>query len=285
MMRRIGSVVLFSFAAFVVTLAAQSVWTGLLVANLNVSPKIPWAVAVMAVLLWGMWRYAGGAWWPRSTQQARARYRRANRVPIGVLSWAMLVGLLGLGALVALWVVLGHLVPVPGNPAANYGGYPIVTVVSVIVMASLVGAVTEEVGLRGYMLTRLERTLGGWLAVIVIAAVIAPGHGATQGFAAVTFAWYLLSDLFLGSLSLLTRSILPGVAVHALGLLAFFFVVWPSDSLRHPAPLGQQSPEFWIETALCGVLTLAAITAFRSLIARTQTAPVPPNTVGLGPEA
>jgi membrane protease YdiL (CAAX protease family) len=239
-----------------------------LVANLKTSPGIPWSVAVMAVLLWAMWRYAGGAWWPSSTRQSRSRYRRANPVARDLFVRAMLAGLLSLGALIALWLVLGHLVHVPGNPAANYPGYSLLTVVAVIVMASLVGAVTEEVGLRGYMLTRLERSVGGWLAVAIVALAISPGHGATQGFAVVTLAWYLLSDLLLGTLSLITRSILPSIAVHAVGLLAFFSLVWPTDHLRHPAPLGSQGLEFWIEVFVFGILVAAGLVALRSLAKR-----------------
>ena len=273
MARRIGSVVLFCLLTFLVTLLAQSIWTGLLVANLKTTPSFPWSVPVMAVLLWAMWRYAGGAWWPAGTWEARARYRRANPVPPDKLMRAMVAGLSGLGALIALWLVLGHLVHIPGNPAANYAGYPLITVVAVVAMASIVGAVIEEVGLRGYMLTRLERAVSGWLAVVIVAIVIAPGHGATQGFAAVTLAWYLLSDLLLGSLSLLTRSILPGIAVHAVGLLAFFAVVWPTDHLRQPAALGAQGPDFWIEVAIVAVLSVAAIVTLRTLAVRAPSGP------------
>lgn len=269
--RHVGSVVLFCLVAFLATLVSQSVWTGLLVANLKVSPGIPWSVAVMAVLLWAMWRYAGGAWWPSSTRHVRARYRRANPVAPDLFLRAMLTGLLGLGALISLWLVLGHLVHIPGNPAANFAGYSLLTVVAVIAMASLVGAVTEEVGLRGYMLTRLERSVGGWLAVAIVALVISPGHGATQGFALVTLAWYLLSDLLLGTLSLLTRSILPSIAVHAVGLLAFFSLVWPTDHLRHPAPLGSQGMEFWIEVVVFGILVVAGLATLRRLAARART--------------
>lgn len=99
------------------------------------------------------------------------------------MSLGIVAGLLGLGALIALWLVLGQLVRMPGNPAANYRGYSLLTVVGVIGMASLVGAVTQELGLHGYMLTRLKEPVGGWPAVIIVAVVIAPSHGATQGFA------------------------------------------------------------------------------------------------------
>jgi len=85
----------------------------------------------------------------------------------------------------------------------------------------------------------------------------------------VILAWYLLSDLLLGALSLLTRSILPSIAVHAVGLLAFFSLVWPTDRLRHPAPLGSQGLEFWIEVVVFGILLVAGLAALRSLAART----------------
>ena len=73
-------------------------------------------------------------------------------------------------------------------------------------MASLVGAVTEELGLRGYMLTRLESSVGGWAAVVVIALVIVPGHGSTQGFTWPTLVWYFVADVMFGALALLTST-------------------------------------------------------------------------------
>jgi len=269
--RRIGGVVGFCLAALIGTLAAQSLWTGLLVTNLKVSPAVPWVVVVMAAILWAIWRYFGGAWWPASTREARRRYRRAGPVAPPVFVSAMLAGLLALGGLISLWLVMVQLVEVPGNPAANFAGYPVLTVVAVLVMASLVGAITEELGLRGYMLTRLETAVGGWLAVVIVAVVISPGHATTQGFVLPTLLWYFLADLMFGALSLLTRSILPGILVHAIGLLAFFAVVWPTDRYRHVASLGQQPFAFWIELALCIPLAVSSLLVFRRLASTAKT--------------
>ena len=186
----------------------------------------------------------------------------------------MAAGLLALGGLIALWLVLVQLVKVPGNPAANYANYSPLTVVAVLVMASLVGAVTEEVGLRGYMLTRLEASVGGWLAVVIVAVVISPGHGSTQGFVWPTLLWYFFADLTFGALSLLTRSILPGIAVHAIGLLTFFSVIWPTDRYRHVASLSQQPAAFWIELVVCFLLVGLSLLAFRQLATISKTAPM-----------
>jgi membrane protease YdiL (CAAX protease family) len=272
--RRVGAVVGFCLIALLATLVAQVVWTGLLATNLKVSPQIPWAVVLMAVILWAIWRYFGGAWWPVSTQKARRQYRRANAVPLPLFGWAMAAGLLALGALIALWLVLGQLVKVPGNPAANFANYSPLTVVTVLVMASLVGAVTEEVGLRGYMLTRLEASVGGWLAVVVVAVVVSPGHGATQGFVWPTLLWYFLADLLFGALSLLTRSILPGIAVHAIGLLTFFSVIWPTDRYRHVASLSQQPLAFWLDLVVCFMLAGLSLVVFRQLATMSKPAPI-----------
>jgi len=63
----------------------------------------------------------------------------------------------------------------------------------------------------------------------------------------------------LGTLAYLTKSILPSVVVHFLGLLIFFTLVWPQDGTRpfvRDAGTGQW---FWIHLAqfvVCGLLAL-----------------------------
>jgi membrane protease YdiL (CAAX protease family) len=265
MAQRFVSIVIFVAVAFIATLVAQSLWTGLLIANLKSTPAIPWAVVVMAPILWAIWRYFGGAWSPARTSAARRHYRRTNPMSTAVFTWALVAGLLGLAALVILWLILGQVARIPGNPSANYANQSPLTVVAVVAMASIVGAVTEELGLRGYMLTRLEQPVGGALAVVIVAAVIAPGHAATQGFAISTVLWYLLSDLLLGSLALLSKSIVPGIIVHSAGLLVFFSLIWPTDHLRQPEPLGSVGAAFWIELLGCVALSAACIVAMRKL--------------------
>jgi membrane protease YdiL (CAAX protease family) len=270
MLLRAMSLVAFCFVALAATLTVQLVWSAILAANLKVSPAIPWSVALMAVLLGVIWRYFGGAWWPASTREARRRYRRAKPVPGRTFALAIVAGLLALGALIALWMVIGQLVKVSGNPSANMSNYSSITVVSVVAMASLVGAVGEELGLRGYMLTRLEAKVSGWGAVVIVALVVSPGHGMTQGFAVPTLLWYVVADVMLGSLALLTRSILPGILVHLVGLLAFFSVIWPTDRYRHPASLGQQGQAFWIDVLACVVLAALSLLVFRRLASTTS---------------
>jgi len=46
--------------AFLISGFGQGVWGVLLVGNLKTSPAFPWAVPVMALVLWLMWQYLGG---------------------------------------------------------------------------------------------------------------------------------------------------------------------------------------------------------------------------------
>ena len=105
-------------------------------------------------------------------------------------------------------------------------------VVAVLAMASLVSSLAEEAGFRGYFQVALESHLRGPAAVLIAAVLIAPAHGLTQGFLWPTVLFYFLVDTMLGTSAYLTKSTLPGVVVHAIGLLIFFGLVWPQDRHR-----------------------------------------------------
>ena len=147
--RRIPTVVWTGILAFVLTVFAGGVWTVLLISNVATSPAIPWAVAVMALLLWLMWQYLGGKWWPRSTSQARRRYLRARPVTGQVFA-------LGFAGRCAVdrgpgWV-LDRVVPTREDTRARPSEllrYPLLSVALVLVMASLVSSLAEEAGFRG----------------------------------------------------------------------------------------------------------------------------------------
>jgi len=78
--------------ALVLTTLASGLWTALLLVNLQISPKVPWAVGELSVLLWSMWQYAGGRWWPSKTSPARRALLRANRVSPRVFTMALVSG-------------------------------------------------------------------------------------------------------------------------------------------------------------------------------------------------
>src|SRR6266571_6632029 len=103
---RVPAVVWSGILAFALTVVAGGVWTVLLISNVATSPAIPWAVVVMALLLWLMWQYLGGKWGPQGTSEARRRYLRAKPVSGQVFAWAVVAGMLSIVALVGYWIML-----------------------------------------------------------------------------------------------------------------------------------------------------------------------------------
>src|SRR5215813_5674120 len=107
----------------------------------------------MAVLLFALWTYLNGAWGPQRTADTRRRHLRARLVSRRVFVWALVAGLLAIVSLSGLWIVLFQLFNLAGTCTGallDYSKYPPLTVALVLVMAALVGAISEEAGIRGY---------------------------------------------------------------------------------------------------------------------------------------
>jgi membrane protease YdiL (CAAX protease family) len=255
----------YALLAVILTLAVGGVWAALLGVNLATTPALPWAVVAMAPILSLLWRYAGGAGWPRRTAATRHRNRRAHPVPLPVFAWALLAGALSIIALIGLWIVFSQVVTMPGNPLPDFSRYPRLTVALVLVTASLVAALAEEVGIRGYVQSGLERRFSPPVAIMIAAMAIAPGHGLTQGFAWTTLLFYFLVDVTFGVSAHLTDSILPGMVVHGVGILIFFALIWPHDATRRSVREGGADGWFWIHVAQAIIFALLAVVAFARL--------------------
>jgi membrane protease YdiL (CAAX protease family) len=262
--RRILTVFWPAIVALVITAYGQGIWGLLVVSNLGTSPKIPWAVGVMVILLWLMWQYLGGRWWPRSTSDLRRSLLRANPVPRRVLGWAVLSGALSIIALSGCWIVLFQLVRMPPNVLPDMSEYPYLTVALMLVMASLAAPLSEEAAFRGYFQVPLERQFSAPAAVVISSILFALAHG-THGFFWPKLLVYFLVGLSFGATAYLTNSILPGIAVHILGDVTFFALVWPYDAARRLVTDGGTDAWFWIHAVQAVLFTLLAISAFRGL--------------------
>jgi membrane protease YdiL (CAAX protease family) len=261
-----GRVGLAGLLGFLVAGVGSVSWSGLLIANLKTSPAIPWSVPAMAVVLWLMWRYFGGRWWPRSSGPARKALLRSRRVPAAGLASAIVAGLLALVALVGLWIVLVELTGAGGNPTLSVlAAYPLVTVALGIAMGSLVSPLTEEAAFRGYSQVLLERRLPAVLAVALSSGFFALWHGPTQGFFWSKLLFFFLVGVVFGTIAYLTNSVLPAIPVHIVGDVTFFTWIWPNDATR---PLVWQHGAdiwFWIHVAQVILFGALAVIAFRRL--------------------
>ena len=244
--------------AFLLVGFAGGAWSFVLLRNLHSSPGYPWCVAVMGFLLWILWQYLSGRWGPRKSAEYRSRALRANPLPARTFVLAVSAGLCAVVSLAGLWIVLSRLTTIPKHLLPDFSPYPVATVVLVLVMAALVNAIAEEAGFRGYLQSMLEQRFGGLGAIVATALLMAPAHGATQGFAWQIVVFYLLIDVALGTIAYLTNSILPGIFVHAAGLLLFFTVVWRPEAARFTLWEGSASFAIFGAISIAAYLRLAA---------------------------
>jgi membrane protease YdiL (CAAX protease family) len=262
----IRSAVGLGLIAFFLAVLPGGIWTMLLIANLRTNPNIPWCVAVMGPLLWAMWRYLDGYWPPRSTSKTRHQRLRAAPVSPPVFVRAFIGGVLGLVALAGLWIILLQLVRVQAHVLTDFSKYPLITVTTVVLMSCLVSSIPEEAAFRGYFQSFLERKFPGVIAIIISSLVMAPAHSLTQGFVWPVVLFYLLVDSMLGVIAYLTQSILPGIAVHFVGLLVFFTLIWPQDAIRLQIGKSGASGWLWIHIAqivICGTLAFVVFCRVR----------------------
>lgn len=252
--------------ASLITGFGAGIWIALLVTNLATGPAIPWAVFVMAIVLWLLWLYLGGRGWPTRTSDTRRAYLRANAVPRPVWVWALLAGVLSLVALAGFWIALVEIVGAGGNPTLpDYSQYPALTVTLGILMGSLVSPITEEAAFRGYAQVILERVFPAVIAIGVSSVLFALWHGPTQGFVWSKLLFYFVVGVVFGTIAYLTDSVLPALPVHILGDLTFFFLIWPYDAARPLIWRDGADAWFWLHAAQAILFATLAVFAFRQL--------------------
>jgi membrane protease YdiL (CAAX protease family) len=261
---RILKLVGFGLLAFAVTVVAGGLWSALLLINLHISPSVPWAVPVMAFLLWLIWSYLDGKGWPQKTSVARHRYLRANRRSARIVIWSLVAGVLSVIALAGLWIVLFRLIPMPPNALSDMSRYPRLTVALMILMGSLVSPFMEEASFRGYFQVALERDFSATIGVTVSSLIFALAHF-SQGFFWPKLLVYFLVGLAFGATAYLTNSTLPAIAPHIIGDLTFFTLIWPHDAGRTLVTITGVDNWLWIHLAQAVLFAVLAIWAFLHL--------------------
>lgn len=265
---RIRAVLWAAVIVSLISIVGAGTWNVLIVANLRTTPAIPWAFPVMALVLWLMWQYLSGRWWPRSTSRERHELLRANPVSLPVLGWALAAGILSIVALAGLWIVLVELTGIGGNPTLpSTSVYPPLTVTLLLIMGSLVSPLTEEAAFRGYGQVILERVFPGAAAIGISSVYFALWHGPTQGFFWSKLLFFFLVGVSFGTIACLTRSVLPAIPVHIIGDLTFFTLIWPFDASRPHVWQDGANLWFWIHLAQAIVFAVLAVLAYRKLVA------------------
>jgi len=102
---------------------------------------------------------------------------------------------------------------------------------------------------------------------------MAPEHAATQGFVWPTMLFYLVVDVMLGASAAITKSILPGIVVHTIGLAVFFAIVWTADKTRGLVSQSGADFWFWLHAGQAILFGAAAILLFLRLARVMQVEP------------
>jgi hypothetical protein len=181
-----------------------------------------------------------------------------------VFGWNLLAGAFSIAALSGTWIVLFQLVRMSPNVLPDISDYPFLTVALVLATASLAAPLSEEAAFRGYFQVPLEGQFSAPAAVVMSSILFALAHG-IHGFFWPKLLVYFLVGLGFGTTAYLSNSILPGIAVHILGDVTFFTLVWPYDAGRRLVWEDGADAWFWIHVAQAVLFTVLAIFAFRGL--------------------
>jgi len=210
-----------AIASGVAVLLAGSLPWGLLLAPLNLRflPRVPWAIVLMALYLALYWTYISGRIGSPASRQERRFNLRANSLAPRVWSFAIFTGLVGFGALLTLVAVMARVVVMPESaPIVMPVGMPAATALGLLIMSSIVAAVTEEAGFRGYMQGPIERRYGLTAGIVVNGVMFGLLHFPNHPTAVISMLpYYVAVAAVYGGLTSATNSILPGLALHAGG--------------------------------------------------------------------
>jgi len=243
----------------------------LIVANLKLSPRVPWLLPGTAAWIWVSWRYLNGWGWPRATAAARRRDLRARSLPGRTWRWSLLAGGLGIASVAGLAFLTPRLAGIPRDAfkaPVDLAAYPPWTVAAALLAISAVAGVFEEAGYRGYMLSQIERRHGWVAAILIVGLMFFADHHVSHAYATLAFLpFFLAVSLVHGLLVYCVRSILPSVVLHA---VADALIIPVQYGLIGKIPVGVvwetgADPAFITSLAVFLACGVAAVPAFRRL--------------------
>lgn len=263
------TVALAGLAAFAITAVGQTFWGLIVMADLRLTPQLPWAALVMPFVLAALVGFLAGRWGPKAGAEARRALIPLAPLTARAWIWALIAGALGNMVGAALWTVMATLVRVPPNVLPDTHGIPLLTLVPILIVSIVAPPLSEEIAFRGYAMGMIRRHLSPITALVVTSVLFAAVH-LTQGLYAPKLLVYFLAGLSFGFVALRTGSLLPAMVVHSMGDLTFFTLVWSHDAGRKLLSEGGATPWFFANVAILLVGTPLCLLAFRQLVRATS---------------
>jgi len=262
-----------------VPLVVRSILSGFGVTSLGVGIWIllytyipgPWSIVTMGAILILYWIYFSGKWNPSSTQAFRSFCMRQVKLKRPVWIWGLLAGLLIILLLQSGWILMFRIVefqPEIFKTSRYLNDFPAWTAWSVIIMASLVAGICEEIGYRGYMQAPLEKKYGPVAGISITSLVFAVAH-IHQAWASGILAYIFVISFMIGYLAYSSKSLIPGIIAHVtFDIINFSY--WWSDVIgtfeRKPISMTGVDNHFIITVMVVLLSTVLFIVAIRKLL-------------------
>lgn len=203
---------------FVILTVGGLVSGTLMVANLKLAPTAPVFFPATVLWLWLFWRYVRGDGWPQSTSALRRDLLRAGKLSPRAWRWALVAGGLAFAAVMGIAFMTYQFATLPDaayRAPFEVASFPPWTLVSIFAAVAFTAAVVEEAAFRGYMLSGIQRGYGWVVGISVVTVLFYVAH-LSHAYATLAFVpFFLAHGLVLGLLVFYTRSIVPGVILHA----------------------------------------------------------------------
>lgn len=262
-----------------IPLLIRAVLTGVGVSSIGIGIWIllfsnisaPLSVLTMGIVLILYWAYFSGKWKPLNTQAFRRFCRRQVYLKKRVWIWGLvaafsLVTLLHWGF--SLTFRLNEFQPEIFKTASFLNEYPVWAAWSVIIMASLVAGICEEVGFRGYIQAPLEQKYGPVAGICITSLLFVVVHLHQAWASGILLPIFVLSFM-IGYLAYSTSSLLPGIIAHvSFDIVNFSY--WWSDVLgtfyRKPISTTGVDNHFIISVILVLLSIITFLFAIRKLL-------------------
>ncbi|RLD90122.1 MAG: hypothetical protein DRJ29_15910 [Bacteroidetes bacterium] len=223
-----------------VPLVVRSILTGFGVTTLGVGSwvllvtyiPVPWSVVPMGAILILYWIYFSGKWKPSNTQVFRHFCMRQIKLKRPVWTWGLVAALLIVLVLNSGGILTFRIFefqPEIFKTARFLNELPAWKAWPVILMASLVAGICEEIGYRGYMQAPLEQKYGpvAGISITSLVFVVAHIHQAWASGMVGMIVIFVISFM-IGYLAYSTKSLLPGIIAHvSFDIINFSY--WWSD--------------------------------------------------------
>jgi membrane protease YdiL (CAAX protease family) len=234
---------------------------------------VPWSIVTMGTILILYWLYFSGKWYHSNTKSFRRYCTRQIKLNRRVLIWGLMAALL-----IFLFINSGSILifriyefqPEIFKTARFLNDIPAWKAWSIIIMASMVAGICEEIGYRGYMQTPLEQKYGPFAGISITSMVFAGAHihqAWASGMLGMTVIFII--SFMLGYLAYSTKSLVPGIIAH-ISFDIINFSYWWSDVLgtfeRKPIGMTGVDNHFIISLMVVFLSIILFFVAIRKLL-------------------